>query len=255
MSEQLITNPRKPWMDRVKGFLPSAAGVKTFATSYVLTLAAAIGAVGMAYQYADIGPDGKRDLKGSWKSWAYGLGSVALVTFILGSLGSKVKPVKDIVTDRFAQAVMMLTAGLIAAFDVLLEPAIRANPDGYVAKIFFAPGAVIDKVASASAKASLIGYSAPPAGGGAPADGGISTTPASAPVTGASTPNQADPLSAIASAINQIGSQIEMATQPVGGSVPGGTAGIGYGGWATSMQGLSGAGDGVFNQLVRMSPM
>lgn len=241
--------------NKIKHIIPSASSVKTFATNYVLTLACAIAAVGLAYQYADVGPDGKRDLKGSWKSWAYGLGSVALVTFILGSL--KVKAVKEIVTDRFAQAVFMMVAGLILVFDTVLEPLIRANPEGYVAKVFFAPGQVIDKTASASAKQSLIGYAPAPSGGGAPVDAGVSTVPAAVstqPVTGANTPTQADPLGAIASAINQIGSQIEMATQPVGGSVPGGTAGTGYGGWATSMQGLSGAGDGVFGQLVRMSP-
>lgn len=245
------------FQNKIKHMLPTAGSIKHFATSYVLALAAAIAAVGLAYQYADVDPaTGKRDLKGSWKSWAYGLGSVALVSFILGSLRMTPKAVKEIVSDRFAQSVLTLTAGLILVFDTVLEPVIRANPDGYVAKVFFAPGAVIDKAANAAAKAQLgyAGYSAP-SGGGAPADSGISTTPAQAPVTGASTPNQADPLSSIASAINQIGSQIEMATQPVGGSVPGGTAGIGYGGWATSMQGLSGAGDGVFNQLVRMSPM
>lgn len=247
------------FQNKIKHMLPTAGSIKHFATSYVLALAAAIAAVGLAYQYADVDPaTGKRDLKGSWKSWAYGLGSVALVSFILGSLKMTPKAIKDIATDRFAQSVLTLTAGLILVFDTVLEPVIRANPDGYVAKVFFAPGAVIDKVGNAAAKAEL-GYAGVPQGGGAPAsNGGISTTPAAVntqPVTGANTPNQADPLSSIANAINQIGSQIEMATQPVGGSVPGGTAGTGYGGWATSLQGMSGAGDGVFGQLVRQSPM
>lgn len=245
---------------KIKHMLPTAGSIKHFATSYVLALAAAIAAVGLAYQYADVDPaTGKRDLKSSWKSWAYGLGSVALVSFILGSLKMTPKAIKDIATDRFAQSVLTLTAGLILVFDTVLEPVIRANPDGYVAKVFFAPGAVIDKVGNAAARAEL-GYASVPQASGAPSNGGISTNPnsgniAAQPTTGANTPNQADPLSSIANAINQIGSQIEMATQPVGGSVPGGTAGTGYGGWATSLQGMSGAGDGVFGQLVRQSPM
>lgn len=248
------------FQNKLKKLIPTAGGVKSFMFTYVASVAAAIAAVGLAYQYAEPGPDGRRNLKGSWQSWAYGLGSVALVTMILGSL--KMKQVKDIVTDKFAQSVMMLTAGLILVFDQVIAPQIRANPDGYLAKIFFATGELVNKDKAASAKAELLGGGG--GGGGVPPvastqGGAISANVPGGqnPATGGQTPTSGDPLAAIAATINNVASQVEMATGPIGGSVPGGTAGIGYGGWATALQGLSGApqgGDAVFGALVRQAP-
>lgn len=236
---------------QLKGYIPSATGVKNFVLTYPLILAAAIAGTGIAYQYAEPGKDGKRDMLSSWQSWVFGLGGVAGVTYILQSL--KVKAVKEIVNDKFVQSVMLATAMMIALFDKLIAPLIVADPNGYVAKVFFAGGSLIDKDKAALAKAS-IGYSS----GGAPiaqqtAQVAAQATPALA-ATGANTPTEGDPLSQIAGSLSQV---IEMATQPIGGSVPGGTSGVGYGGYATSLQGLSGvgsAGDRVFGQLVAMNP-
>lgn len=231
----------------------TANSIRHVAVDYIVPLAVAIVTLGFVYANATPGADGKRDLTdftNNWKAWLFLIGVPLATKVALGLLGPKHSLLRGVLPASQLTAVYVMVAALMYSFNETVGAAIKASPDGMIAKLFFSGINLVDKDKAAAAKSSLAAYSGP-----APIASNVaSTAPATSALTGANTPTEGDPLSQIAGSLSSV---IEMATQPVGGSVPGGTSGIGYGGYATSLQGLSGvgsAGDRVFGQLVAMQP-